>query len=162
MQTQTHIPTYSHKYTYTYKLMYLQPLPYINTSTNLNTHAHGLTCTHKSVWTQENSVPNIFLYFHHINSIVCVSANPNPDHNPNPGCWTFIHKKNPNPKPKPNLKFTKNRVNLKKSSLISDSTEIFLLTRRTITPPSKIPSQIPDLSLLVTSCLTQPEKHVHP
>ena len=81
MQTQTHTHTNSHAYTYTYKLTYAQPPPYISTSLNLNIHTHGLTITHIYAQIQEHSVPNIFLSFHNIQSIVRVSENPNP----NPG-----------------------------------------------------------------------------
>ena len=73
LRTQTHTHRDSHAHIYTYKLIYAQPSPYINTSVNLNMHAHGLTCPHIYVQNQEHSVPNLFLSFQHIQSIVRVS-----------------------------------------------------------------------------------------
>ena len=67
---QTHLQNQTHTHIYMYELAYAQPSPYIHTSTNLNTHSHGLTHTYIYVHTQEHSVPDIFLSFHNMQSIL--------------------------------------------------------------------------------------------
>ena len=105
MQTQTHTHTNSHAYTYTYKLTYAQPPTYVSTSLNLNIHTHGLTITHIYVQIQEHSVPNIFLSFRHIHSIIRVSSSLYS----NPSWWMYTHQTNLNRNP--NKKCTINRTN---------------------------------------------------
>ena len=96
---------------------------------------------------------------------ISTHPHPNPNPNPNPSCWTYVHPQNPNPNPNPNSnpsgKGTRHRTNTKKTYLIPDSTTIFLPKRCTITLPSKIPSQIPNPSLHIPSCLTQYLQYLH-
>ena len=79
MNSNTHRHGLTHTYTHTYKHTYTQTEPYIKTYANLNTHAHGITYTQIYVQNQEHYVPNLFLYFQHVKSILHISVKPNPN-----------------------------------------------------------------------------------